>query len=81
MDLHVHIAESSSKMENLLFQKMSFIYNALENGWSIKKQKDSYIFSKKHEGKKEVYSDSYLTEFITGNLVAAVDDGKKTRDN
>ena len=33
-------------------QKMTFIYRALENGWTVKKNGDSYIFSKKHEGKK-----------------------------
>ena len=32
-------------------KKMIFIYNAIENGWSVKKSKDSFIFTKKHEGK------------------------------
>ena len=47
---------------------MAFIYNALENGWDIKKTNDKYIFSKNHEGKKEVYLDSYLRQFIETNL-------------
>lgn len=48
--------------------KMAFINNALESGWSVKKHKDSYIFSKKHEGKKEMFSDDYLSTFVKDNL-------------
>jgi len=47
---------------------MAFIYNALENGWKVKKEDNMYIFSKNHEGKKEVMLDSYLKKFITKNL-------------
>ena len=47
--------------------KMAFINNALENGWSIKKHKESYVFTKKHEGKKEMFSDSYLSTFVKDN--------------
>ena len=45
-----------------------FINNAIEQGWTIKKEKDAYIFSKKHEGKKEIYSDNYLKKFLTENM-------------
>ena len=47
---------------------MIFIYNALENGWYIKKHNDKYIFLKNHEGKKEVYLDSYLRTFLETNI-------------
>ena len=47
---------------------MLLLYNALEEGWSIKKKKDSFIFSKKHEGKKEIFLDSYLVQFMNSNL-------------
>lgn len=52
------------------FHKMLFVWKALENGWKIKKIKDTdtYIFTKKHEGKKEVFQDSYLEKFILSNL-------------
>ena len=56
------------QVDNLNLQKMAFIYNALESGWDIKKINDKYIFSKNHEGKKEVYLDSYLRQFIETNL-------------
>jgi hypothetical protein len=47
---------------------MLFITNALENGWTIKKLNDSYIFTKKHEGKREVFQENYLETFLRTNL-------------
>jgi len=47
---------------------LAFIYNGLNNGWTIKKQKNEYIFSKKHEGKKEILSDSYINTFLKENF-------------
>lgn len=48
-------------------KKMKFIFNALNDGWEIRKEGDSYIFTKKHEGKKEVYSNNYLRAFVLKN--------------
>ena len=48
------------EIDTIKLQKMAFIYNAVESGWKISKQKDSYIFSKKHEGRKEIFLDNYL---------------------
>ena len=48
---------------------MQFIYNALEKGWNVKKNKDNYIFTKKHEGKKEIVSDNFLSRFMKENLI------------
>jgi len=56
------------KMDVIKLHKMAFIYNALENGWKVKKNNDMYVFSKNHEGKKEVFLDSYLKKFVTSNL-------------
>jgi len=50
------------------FQKMVFIMNALSDGWTVKKSEESYIFTKKHEGKKEVFQSEYLEKFIETNL-------------
>jgi hypothetical protein len=41
--------------------------NALDNGWKVKKRKDTYIFTKKHEGRKEIFKDGYLESFIAEN--------------
>ena len=49
-------------------QQISFIYNAIDAGWSVKKRENKYIFSKKHEGKKEVYLETYLQKFVEANL-------------
>lgn len=50
------------------FQKMLFLTNAIEKGWTVKKLKDSYVFKKKHENKKEILNDEYLEKFIDSNL-------------
>ena len=59
---------SSIQMDSVQFQKMTFVYNALQDGWTVQKQDDSYIFRKKHEGKKEVFLDTYLSKFVKSNL-------------
>ena len=54
--------------KNIMRKKKDFIWNALEGGWTIRKNDNSYIFSKDHEGKKEVFTESYLRAFIVQNL-------------
>ena len=49
-------------------QKMAFLFNALEKGWAVKKQKEVYIFTKNHEGEKEIFLDSYLRRFMKENI-------------
>lgn len=56
------------KIDKVTFQKMVFIYNAIENGWTIKKNNDSFYFTKKLENKKEVFLDKYLSDFIDKNF-------------
>jgi hypothetical protein len=56
------------KVDAIKFQKMLFLLNSIEQGWSVKKRGDSYVFSKSHEGKKEVLEDSYLLKFMKSNL-------------
>jgi hypothetical protein len=72
MDLTINIEDylesNKIKLNPVTFKKMNLIYNALEEGWSIKKQNTSYIFTKKHENKKEIIEDSYLLKFMKSNL-------------
>jgi hypothetical protein len=73
MEVNVAILdESNNKVHKNIdckkFQKMVLLFNSLEEGWSIKKKEESYIFSKKHEGKKEVFEDAYLLRFMKTNL-------------
>jgi len=67
MDIETNIPTRDLNIDNIKFQKMVFMYNALDNGWSIKKRKDSYIFTKNHEGKKEIFDESYLSVFMKEN--------------
>jgi hypothetical protein len=55
-------------LDSIKFQKMVLLFNAINDGWSIKKQNDSYIFKKNHEGKKEIFHDNYLLTFMEGNF-------------
>lgn len=59
--------DNEVKIGKSQFQKMVFIMNALEKGWSIKKQQDKYIFTKKHENKREIFEENYLERFIISN--------------
>jgi hypothetical protein len=67
MDIHINNDETI-QVNYLTLQKMAFLFNALENGWQIRKSKEKYIFTKKHEGKKEVFLDSYLKRFVEENF-------------
>ena len=55
-------------IDYIQFQKMTFLYNALNEGWSIKKDGNKYIFTKKHENKKEIFDESYLLQFMKSNF-------------
>jgi hypothetical protein len=56
------------KVDAIKFQKMLLLYNTIEQGWSVKKRNESYVFTKNHENKKEIYDDSYLLKFMKSNL-------------
>ena len=69
MDNNININTSSNfEIDYIKLQKMAFIYNAIHSGWTVKLNKNSYIFSKKHEGKKEIYLDTYMKSFIEKNM-------------
>lgn len=46
-------------------QKLLILSNALDDNWHIRKENDSYIFSKKINGVKEVYSENFLNDFVS----------------
>jgi len=68
IDIKIYNNEKQLEIDAIKFQKMVFLYNALDNGWSIKKRKDSYIFTKNHEGKKEIFDELYLSIFMKENV-------------
>ncbi len=72
MDITIIIKEEEQTLkyniDNKKFEIMIFIVNALNEGWSVKKRNNTYIFTKNHEGKKEIFSESYITKFVKENL-------------
>jgi hypothetical protein len=69
MEIEINVGnEQSKEIDKIKFKKMLFLYNAINNGWTIKKRNDSYIFTKNHEGKKEIFNDSYLSIFMKDNM-------------
>ena len=68
MDIEINLdtfkdLDKNYKIDNLKFQKMVILFNAIEDGWSVKRVNQSYIFTKKHQNKKEILHDSYLSRF------------------
>ena len=68
MDIEIKIADKQLEIDKIKFHKMVFLFNALDDGWSIKKRKNSYYFIKNHEGKKEILSDNYISTFMKDNI-------------
>ncbi len=68
IDISKYLENSDLQIGAIQFQKMLLLYNAIEEGWSIKKRNDSYVFTKNHEGKKEVFHEDYLLKFMKKNL-------------
>jgi hypothetical protein len=44
MDINIHIP-SNVEIDYIQLQKMSFIWNALDSGWSVKKRENKFFFS------------------------------------
>jgi hypothetical protein len=68
MDIEIKLENKQIEIDSTRFKKMLFLYNALDNGWTIKKRNESYIFTKYHEGKKEVFDEAYLSIFMKDNF-------------
>ncbi len=68
LDMKSYLEKDNLKIDGVQFQKMILLFNAVEAGWTLRKRKDNYVFTKSHEGKKEVVSDEYLIDFMKQNL-------------
>lgn len=68
IDSLIDLENKNFKLDGITFQKMVLLFNALEDGWTIKKRSDSYVFFKNHEGKREILDDSYLSSFMKTNF-------------
>lgn len=67
MEIYVNPCDHTD-LDYITLEKMKFIYNALDSGWSVVKKGDNYIFNKKHEGDQEIYLETYLQKFIQTNI-------------
>ena len=78
--MDIYLDNSNYEFDKIKLSKMSFIYNAINDGWTVEKQlnnnDEKYIFKKKHENKKEIFSNNFLEKFINKNL-----NNKNTLDN
>ena len=69
MDIEQTLSDTDMQsIDPKTFAKMSFIFNAVNDGWTIRKKKDKYVFVKPHGNHKEVFETSYLDAFIKKNL-------------
>ena len=68
LDYLKDIENKNYKIDSIKFQKMLFIYNAIEDGWNVKKKNNCYVFTKKNNNKKEVIKDNFLEKFMKTNL-------------
>jgi hypothetical protein len=59
--------DMNSEIKNKIYV-MHFVMNTLENGWTIRKKNDNFVFRKKHKNRDEVYSDDYLINFLKINI-------------
>jgi len=67
-NLNSLVNDPNVEIDGIKLQKMMILFNAIEDGWSVKKKQDSYVFTKKHEGRREILHDSYLLTFMKTNL-------------
>jgi hypothetical protein len=69
MDMKINVDPLRNlKVDTNKFQKMLILFNSIEQGWTVKKKKESYVFTKQHENRKEIMDDTYLVNFMMTNL-------------
>lgn len=59
--------DANKELKNEIYV-MIFLMNTLDNGWSVRKKNNNFVFRKKHNDKKEIYSDNYLVNFLKSNI-------------
>ena len=56
------------EIDKKFIQKLLFIHNCLNDGWTVKKIAHKYLFSKNHECKRKFFKKKYLRHFVNNNL-------------
>jgi len=67
-NITINLDLENIKIDSVKFQKMILLYNSIEQGWSVKKNENSYIFTKLHEDKNEILEENYLFKFMKKNF-------------
>ena len=67
-EMVININSNMDSLDIITLQKMAFIYNSIESGWSVNKKDNKFVFNKKHEGKKEIFREDYLLSFMKDNF-------------
>lgn len=70
MSTKLEIPLENVQLNKKQLQKMMFLHNALDQGWTIKKSQDTYIFTKKHENRREIFQENYLETFLVSNFTS-----------
>jgi hypothetical protein len=62
---------SNCTIDALLFKKMALLFNAIEDGWTVKKlETDKFEFIKDKERiKKEVILEDCIKEYVKYNII------------
>ena len=56
------------EIDKKFIQKLLFIHNCLNDGWTVKKNNNKYTFSKNHKCKRKIFKKTYLRDFLNKNL-------------
>lgn len=67
INLDTLLEKNNIEMNAYTFQKMVILSNAIEDGWTIYKKGNLYFFRKQHEGRREIFNENYLEQFIQKN--------------
>jgi len=65
----MNISAKQEKIDLKTNKKLTFIDNALKDGWRVKYKNEKYIFTKKHGDKDFYFNDDYLNIFIHKMLI------------
>jgi hypothetical protein len=66
--IEIPVRNDKISLDNPNVKKMVFVMNALEQGWTVKKKGDTFVFRKKHEGRREILRKDYLDNFVEKNF-------------
>ena len=64
IDIEGLLERSNIEIDAYKFQKMVIIYNAINDGWTVLKNGQNYVFRKSHNGQQEIFNEKYLERFI-----------------